>query len=131
MLISPMIGVTRFARMAGLAGLPAILPAFAKAAWLGVIPEFNPFKYNSFPINGAVQSYQLTAALQRQLSRLADADRLTTLAPVLTVQSVLDFTVSTPAIISGLYARLPENGSELVLFDVNQTIKFGPLMRPA
>ncbi|WP_242697406.1 alpha/beta hydrolase [Bordetella petrii] len=31
-LISPMIGITRFARFAGLAGLPAILPAFAKAA---------------------------------------------------------------------------------------------------
>jgi hypothetical protein len=36
-----------------------------------------------------------------------------------------------PAIISGLYARLPENGSEPVLFDVNRTIKFGPMMRPA
>ncbi|MGO4815971.1 alpha/beta hydrolase, partial [Cupriavidus sp. 2MCAB6] len=46
-LISPMIGITAFARFAGLAGLPAILPAFAKAAWLSVLPEFNPFKYNS------------------------------------------------------------------------------------
>ena len=34
-LISPMIGITSFARFAGLAGLPAILPAFARAAWLG------------------------------------------------------------------------------------------------
>src|SRR3546814_212854 len=54
-LISPMIGVTRFARFAGLAGLPAILPAFAKAAWLSIVPEFNPFKFNSFPINAARQ----------------------------------------------------------------------------
>ncbi len=130
-LISPMIGVTRFARMAGLAGLPALLPAFAKAAWLGVVPEFNPFKYNSFPINGAVQSYRLTDALQRQIVRLSKAGRLASVAPMLTFQSVLDFTVSTPAIISGLYAHLPENGSELVLFDVNRTVKFGPLMRPA
>ena len=52
-LISPMIGITRFARFAGLAGLPAIFPAFAKAAWLAILPEFNPFKYNSFPVNGA------------------------------------------------------------------------------
>ena len=59
-LISPMVGITRFARFAGLAGLPAILPAFAKAAWLGIVPEFNPFKYNSFPVNGARQSYRLT-----------------------------------------------------------------------
>ena len=33
-LISPMIGITEFARFAGLAGLPALLPAFAKSAWL-------------------------------------------------------------------------------------------------
>ena len=51
-LIAPMIGITRFARFVGLAGLPALLPAFAKAAWLSVVPEFNPFKYNSFPVNG-------------------------------------------------------------------------------
>ena len=63
-LISPMIGVTAFARFAGLAALPAIFPAFAKAAWLGILPEFNPFKYNSFPVNGARQSHRLTAALQ-------------------------------------------------------------------
>lgn len=62
------------------------------------------------PIRGALQFYRLTDALQRQLTRLASAGRLTTPAPVLTFQSVLDFTVSTPAIISGLYARLPENG---------------------
>jgi hypothetical protein len=45
-----------------------MLPAFAKAAWLGIVPEFNPFKYNSFPVNGAVQSYRLTVALQQQLA---------------------------------------------------------------
>ena len=41
-LVSPMIGITRFARFARLAGLPAVLPSFAKAAWLSVVPEFNP-----------------------------------------------------------------------------------------
>ena len=51
-----MIGITAFARFAGIAALPALLPAFAKAAWLGILPEFNPFKYNSFPVNGARQS---------------------------------------------------------------------------
>src|SRR5215471_11805589 len=56
LLMTPMIGITRFARFAGLAGLPAVLPPFAKAAWLSVVPEFNPFKYNSFPVNGARES---------------------------------------------------------------------------
>ena len=127
-LISPMIGITRFARFAGLAGWPAIFPAFAKAAWLSVLPEFIPFKYNSFPVNGARQSYLLTQALQSQLTRLAGQGRLKDLPPILTFQSVIDFTVSTRAIITSLYAQLPANGSELVLFDVNRTIKFGPLL---
>jgi alpha-beta hydrolase superfamily lysophospholipase len=128
-LISPMIGITRFARFAGLAGLPAILPAFAQSAWLSVLPEFNPFKYNSFPVNAARQSYRLTDALQRQIARYARTGQLASLPPILTFQSVMDFTVSTSAIISALYAHLPSNGSELVLFDVNRTVKFGPLLR--
>jgi alpha-beta hydrolase superfamily lysophospholipase len=127
-LISPMIGITEFARFAGIAGWPAFFPAFAKAAWLAVLPEFIPFKYNSFPVNGARQSFQLSRALQAQIGRLAREGRLTGLAPVLTFQSVIDFTVSTRAIITALYARLPANGSELVLFDLNRTIKFGPLL---
>src|SRR5262245_38773002 len=85
-LISPMIGITRLARFAGLAGLPAILPAFAKAAWLGVLPEFNPFKYNSFPVNGARQSQRLTTALQDQISRYSRAGELARLPPILTFQ---------------------------------------------
>jgi alpha-beta hydrolase superfamily lysophospholipase len=131
LLLTPMIGITRFARFAGLAGLPAILPPFAKAAWLSVVPEFNPFKYNSFPVNGARQSFRLTDALQAQIQRLALASRLTGLPPVITFQSVIDFTVSTPAILTGLYAYLPDNGSEIVLFDVNRTLKFAPLLRPS
>lgn len=130
-LISPMIGITAFARFAGLAGLPALFPPFAKAAWLSVLPEFNPFKYNSFPVNGARQSYLLTTALQRRISAGAAGGRLTGLPPILTFQSVMDFTVSTRAILSGLYVQLPTNGSELVLFDVNRNTKFGLLLSSA
>lgn len=130
-LFTPMIGITRFARFAGLAGLPAVLPPFANAAWLSNLPEFNPFKYNSFPVNGARQSYRLTDSLQAQIQRLARAGRLDSMPPVLTFQSVIDFTVSTPAILAALYAFLPDNGSEIVLFDVNRTVKFGPLLRPS
>ena len=130
-LLTPMIGITRFARFAGFAGLPALLPPFAKAAWLSNLPEFNPFKYNSFPVNGARQSYRLTDELQMQIQRLARDRRLESMPPVLTFQSVIDFTVSTPAILSALYDFLPDNGSEIVLFDVNRTVKFGPLLRPS
>jgi alpha-beta hydrolase superfamily lysophospholipase len=126
-LLSPMVGVTAFARFAGIAALPALLPRFAKTAWLDLQPEFNPFKYNSFPVNAARQTHRLTAALQGRLDRLAAAGRLGGLPPVLTFQSVVDATVSTPAVLSRLYARLPPNGSEVVLFDLNRNTRFGPL----
>jgi pimeloyl-ACP methyl ester carboxylesterase len=68
LLLAPMIGITRFARFAGLASLPAVLPPFAKAAWLSVVPEFNPFKCNSFPVNGARQSFRLPMRCRRRFS---------------------------------------------------------------
>ncbi len=130
-LLSPMIGLTEWARFAGLAGLPSVFPAFAKAAWLSIVPEFNPFKYNSFPVNAARQSSLLTGALQPRIAGLAREGRLADLPPILTFQSVTDFTVSTRAVVDALYAHLPENGSELVLIDLNRTTKFGPLLRPS
>lgn len=129
-LISPMIGITELARFAGVFGWPAVLPAFEKAAWLDIVPEFNPFKYNSFPVNGARQSSLLARALQRQIAQYARDGRLAELPPILTFQSVVDFTVSTRAVVDALYVHLPANGSELVLFDLNRSAKFGPLLRP-
>ncbi|ABR91135.1 Uncharacterized conserved protein [Janthinobacterium sp. Marseille] len=126
-LLAPMIGVTELARFAGVFGWPKIFPAFAKAAWLDIVPEFNPFKYNSFPVNAASQSSLLTRNLQAHIIR--EEQRLQQLPPILTFQSIVDYTVSTPSVVYSLYARLPDNGSELVLFDLNRYIKFGPLLR--
>jgi len=127
-LLSPMIGITAMARFAGVLGWPAVLPAFAKAAWLGIVPEFNPFKFNSFPVNAARQSSLVAAALQEAISRRAKDGGLAGLPPVLTFQSVVDFTVSTRAIVDALYAAVPKNGSELVLFDLNRNVRYGPLL---
>ena len=130
-LISPMIGITGFARFAGLASLPAHLPRFAKAAWLDVLPEFNPFKYNSFPVNAAVQSHRLTQVLQDEIASAARDGKLARLPFVLTFHSVADSTVSTPAVVSEFYARLPAKVGELVLFDVNRATQLDLLLRPA
>ncbi len=128
-LFSPMIGVTEMARFAGVAGWPAVFPPFARAAWIGILPEFNPFKYNSFPVNGARQSSLLTRSLQPRLAGSARSGKAADLPPVLTFQSVVDFTTSTRAVIESLHANLPKNGSELVLFDLNRSVSYGPLMR--
>jgi len=128
-LIAPMIGITNLARFAGVFGWPAVFPPFARAAWLGIVPEFNPFKYNSFPVNGARQSSLVARGVQDDIQRLKREGRLAQLPPILTFQSVVDFTVSTQAIITALYDHLPANGSELVLFDINRNATFGPLLR--
>ncbi|MDO6407195.1 alpha/beta hydrolase [Pantoea phytobeneficialis] len=129
-LLSPMIGVTTFARFAGLAGLPSVLPAFAKAAWLNVMPEFNPYKYNSFPVKAARQSWLLTQALQQQILLQSHHQGLASLAPVLTFQSVMDSTVSTRAVVASLYRHLQSRGNQLVIFDINQAAELRALLRP-
>jgi alpha-beta hydrolase superfamily lysophospholipase len=129
-LVSPMIGITRMARFAGVLGWPAVLPPFAKAAWLDIVPEYNPFKYNSFPVNGARQSSQLIGALASQLARMFDHGKLARLPPTLTFQSAVDTTVSVGAIFTTLYDRLPSHGHEIVLFDRNWNADVGAMILP-
>ena len=131
-LISPMIGITAFARFAGVAGLPALFPAFAKAAWLGVVPEFNPVQVQLVPGQRRAPVLPADRARCRPRSPAQARDgKLDGLPPILTFQSVVDFTVSTRAIITALYARLPANGSELVLFDLNRTPSSARCCAPA
>jgi alpha-beta hydrolase superfamily lysophospholipase len=119
LLLSPMIGVTPAARLAWWISRLGVVPYFEKARWLDVLPEYNPIKYNSFPANAAFQTASLTRALHRDLTRLDEDGRIAALPPMLTFQSAVDATVSTPAVVNALYDRLPANGSELVLFDLN------------
>jgi len=129
-LISPMIGITSLARFAGVLGWPAVFPPFAKAAWLDIVPEYNPFKYNSFPVNAARQSSQLVRVVAKQVVAASADGKLAKMPPVLTFQSALDATVSTRAVFDTFYSYLPDNGHEAVLFDRNHAALVGPLVRP-
>ncbi len=84
-----------------------------------MLPEYLPFKYTSFPVNAARQTYRLTTALATALQAAADAHRTGQLPPILTFQSLVDTTVRSDAVVHELYDRL-DAGSELVLFDVNR-----------
>jgi alpha-beta hydrolase superfamily lysophospholipase len=130
-LISPMIGVSPFARLATVISALGVIPYFEKARWLDVIPEYNPFKYNSFPANAGRQTFVITRDLQKQLTRAAENKRLEQFPPTLAFQSLVDATVSTSAVVSGLYDRLPANGSELVLFDINRLARLDPFIQPS
>ena len=119
-LISPMLGVSGLARFGKIYHWLGKLKFFEKASWSENLPEYDPFKYNSFPMNGARQSLAITTAVERQLRWMANSGTLSIMPPVLTFQSLVDSTVITEAIVTRLYSRLPANGSELVLFDVNR-----------
>jgi alpha-beta hydrolase superfamily lysophospholipase len=117
-LISPMIGVSP---AAGLAGAISLLgPIVEKARWIDVVPEYNPFKYNSFPANAGAQTARLTRALSRELAAAAGDGRMARMPPVLAFQSLVDTTVSTAAVAYELLDRLPAGRNELVLFDLNR-----------
>ncbi len=130
-LVSPMIGVTRAARLASVISALGFIPYFEKARWLDVVPEYNPFKYNSFPANAGRQTWEITRDLQERLVRAGADGRLARFPPVLTFQSLVDATVSTQAIVANLYDRLPKNGSALVLFDFNRHARLDAFIRPA
>ena len=119
-LISPMLGVSGMARFGKIYYWLGKLDYFHQAAWLDIFPEYDPHKYNSFPMNAPRQSLALTSAIDQQLRRMAASGALKKMPPVLTFQSLVDATVITRAIATRLYDRLPANNSELVIFDVNR-----------
>jgi alpha-beta hydrolase superfamily lysophospholipase len=127
-LLSPMIGVSPLAVLSPVISLFAGVPYFNRAAWTSVQPEYNPFKYNSFPANGGYQSHLVTRELDRALARASA--RLSDFPPVLTFQSIVDSTVETGAVVARLYDRLPANGSALVMFDVNRLSAARAFMGP-
>jgi alpha-beta hydrolase superfamily lysophospholipase len=130
-LISPMIGVAPFAWLSRTISRLAPVPGLEKAAWLDVMREYNPFKYNSFPANAALQTYRLTEQVQAELTASAKGGRLSRLPPMLTFQSAVDATVSTEAVVRRLYDQLEGSGHELVLFDVNRIAILDDIIRPS
>jgi alpha-beta hydrolase superfamily lysophospholipase len=130
-LVSPMIGVTPAARLASVISALGSYDYFEKARWLDVLPEYNPFKYNSFPANAGRQTYDVTTELHQLLARAAQDGRLKAFPPVLTFQSLVDATVSTQAVVSALYDRLPTTANELVLFDINRVANLEPFVQPS
>jgi len=128
-LLSPMIGVQPFAWLARVISMLGPVPAFEKARWLDIYPEYNPFKFNSFPANAGLQTWRLTTALQKQIARAAGAGLASRLPPVLTFHSLVDATVSTPALVHAFYDTIADERSELVLFDINRASGLVPFIQ--
>jgi len=120
LLFSPEIGIMPVARIANFFQLLSFLPYFEKSRWESIEPEYDPFKYNSFPTNAAQQAYNLVTVLQDQVKEARKAGILKNFPPMLTFLSWIDSTVETSATIDHLYGQLENQGSELVVFDMNR-----------
>jgi alpha-beta hydrolase superfamily lysophospholipase len=115
-----MLGVSRLARFGKIYYWLGQIGFFHKSLWLDLLPEYDPHKYNSFPMNAPRQSLALTSLVNRQIRRMRTSGALNAMPPVLTFQSLVDSTVIAQDVVARLYDRLPARGSELVLFDINR-----------
>ncbi len=119
-LVSPAVGISPLAALAGTKAALGRLPGFAGLAYTQVVPEFDPYKYNSFTANAGAQVHKLTGSVARRITQVARSDHARRLPPMLVFKSTVDATVSTEAVVDRLLKLLPENGNELVLFDINR-----------
>ena len=127
-LISPAIGLTPLAALARWQERLGNLLGFEKFAWNSIDLEYDPFKYNSFALNAAIQVYDLTNSVRSRVALAAQQGALGDFPPVLAFQSVVDATVSAPAVVDGLFSHLSGTSSELVLFGLNRSSDIEPFL---
>ena len=99
-----------------------------KLNWTGVSPEYDPYKYSSFTANAGNLAYELTAVNRKKIAALGEAKKLGTFPPVLAFQSVLDATITAPSLVRDLFAWLPANRHELVIFDLTRNAQLAHLL---
>ena len=119
-LISPSIGIHAAAALAKWKRRLSYLPGLGGLAWLSVLPEFDPYKYNSFATNAAEQVHSLTRSVARRIAARARSGPSEILPPTLVLMSTVDATVSTDAVVDRLLKHLKPDRHELVLFDINR-----------
>ncbi len=127
-LLSPAISVSPFAAVANLHSAVSWMPYFERFQWDSLLPEVDPFKYTSFPKHAGWEIHKMSKATHRLLNQPGAADRL---PPILAFQSVVDKTINARALVDILFSKLPDNGSELVAYDVNRSSQMVHLMKSA
>jgi len=119
-LFSPAIGVSRMAVLARAHHVLSFMPYFKKLEWGGIMPEYDPYKYNSFPTDAGYETHLLTGSVRKRLAQLQQRGASADFPPVLSFMSLADATVKVEAVVSALYDRLARPENELVIFDVNR-----------
>jgi len=137
-LMSPEIGISKLAVLAEWQLRLGSLLGHEKLAWSSLLPEYDPWKYGSFALNAGKEAYRITQQIQRQISVQTKAGTLDRMPPILAFQSVVDATVTAPALVNNLFERLPavpsqgdgaqQNTHQLVLYDINRYADIEPIM---
>lgn len=120
-LISPAIGISRAAALAGPTAALGRVPGFGRLSWASITPEFDPYKYNSFTVYAGAQVHKLTRSVANRVAAIARSTDANAMPPILVFKSAVDATVSTTAVIDRLLSHFSDNGNELVLFDINRS----------
>ena len=120
-LISPAIGISRAAALAGPKAALGRVPGFGRLSWASITPEFDPYKYNSFTVYAGAQVHKLTRSVANRVAAIARSTDANAMPPILVFKSAVDATVSTTAVIDRLLSHFSDNGNELVLFDINRS----------
>jgi alpha-beta hydrolase superfamily lysophospholipase len=130
-LISPAIGVSPAAALAVWQGRISVWLGLPKVAWTDIGPEYDPYKYTSFPVNAADQVYGITRAISKRLTELGRNGPVAGVPKLIVFQSAVDATVSAPAVVDTLLQRLAPEGHEAVVFDLNRHADAADLFRPS
>lgn len=80
-LISPEIGISKFAALAKWQERLGHLIGLEQLAWDSLLPEYDPWKYGSFALNAGKQAYRITQEIQSQLTEQAKAGNLGRVPP--------------------------------------------------
>lgn len=131
-LMSPAIGITPFAFFASWNRTLSWIPYFQKFAWESVLPEYDPYKYNSFPMSAGNETFELARHVRKRLMRSAEVgDVAARIPPIITFAPLVDATVKTPATVDHLFSSLNRPQDELVIYDINRLRRLAPLFRSA
>lgn len=125
-LISPEIGITPAAAFAIWQKRIGRLPGLKKLEWNDVNLEYDPFKYNSFPVNAGDPAYKLTTTNREKIRRQPSSGALENFPRVLAFQSAVDSTVTAKSLVTDLFSLLPEDDHELVIFGLNRETDLDP-----
>lgn len=127
LLVSPAIELPRIAVLTRIIDALAFLPGLEAAHWQEILPEYDPYKYNSFAVNSTRQVLAATNALTHAFEQAQVAGLLDKLPPVIAWQSVVDSTVGARGVFDAVFGRLVGAQHELILFDVNRLAVFRSL----